>query len=74
MAITQAICNPFKKQLLEADMNFKSGDFEKTIELGEPLLEKTRKEEHSQLSKMSGESYFNLEKYKEATPHLKNDK
>jgi len=24
MAITQAICNTFKKQLLEADMNFKS--------------------------------------------------
>ena len=24
MAITQAICNSFKKQLLEADMNFKS--------------------------------------------------
>ena len=23
MAITQAICNSFKKQLLEADMNFK---------------------------------------------------
>jgi|TARA_R110000751_G_scaffold42912_2_gene99331 hypothetical protein len=29
MAITQAICNPFKKQLLEADMNFKSSGGDK---------------------------------------------
>lgn len=56
------------------DMNFKSGDFEKSIELGVPLLKKTKKEEHSQLSKIVGESYFNLEKYEEATPHLKNYK
>jgi len=29
MAITQAICNAFKKQLLEADMNFKSASGDK---------------------------------------------
>ena len=29
MAITQAICNTFKKQLLEADMNFKSSSGDK---------------------------------------------
>ena len=29
MAITQAICNSFKKQLLEADMNFKSSGGDK---------------------------------------------
>ena len=29
MAITQAICNTFKKQLLEADMNFKSSGGDK---------------------------------------------
>ena len=56
------------------DMNFKSGDFEKAIELGVPLLKKSKKEEHSQLSKIVGESYFNLAKYEMATPHLKNYK
>ena len=57
-----------------ADMNFKAGKFEKAIEQGEPLLAKTKREEHSQLSKIIGESYFNLEKYAEAIPHLKNYK
>ncbi len=57
-----------------ADMNFKLGKFEKAIELGEPLLATTKRDEHSQLSKIIGESYFNLEKYDEAIPHLKNYK
>ena len=54
-----------------ADMNFKLGKFETAIEKGEPLLEKSRGLEHSEISKIVGESYFNLQKYKEAIPHLK---
>ncbi|OIQ36245.1 MAG: hypothetical protein BM563_11170 [Bacteroidetes bacterium MedPE-SWsnd-G1] len=57
-----------------ADMNFKAGKFETAIEKGEPLLERSKREEHSQLSKIIGESYFNLNKYAEAIPHLKNYK
>ncbi len=57
-----------------ADMNFKLGKFEKAIEHGLPLLKKSRRTEHSEISKIVGESYFNLQKYKEAIPHLKNYK
>ncbi|AOW21735.1 tetratricopeptide repeat protein [Urechidicola croceus] len=57
-----------------ADMNFKSGKFEKAIELGEPLLATAKKTEHSEISKIVGESYFNLKKYEEAIPHLTNYK
>jgi TolA-binding protein len=57
-----------------ADMNFKLGKFEKAIEHGLPLLQKSKRTEHSEISKIVGESYFNLQKYKEAIPHLKNYK
>lgn len=54
-----------------ADMNFKLGKFETAIEKGEPLLTKSRGLEHSEISKIVGESYFNLLKYDKAIPHLK---
>ena len=57
-----------------ADMNFKLGKFEKAIEHGLPLLKKSKRTEHSEISKIVGESYFNLQKYEEAIPHLKNYK
>lgn len=57
-----------------ADMNFKLGNFDKAIEYGAPLLEKSRGIEHSEISKILGESYFNLEKYNQAIFHLKNYK
>ena len=57
-----------------ADMNFKLGKFEIAIEKGEPLLAKSKGLEHSEISKIVGESYFNLQKYNEAIPHLKNYK
>ena len=57
-----------------ADMNFKLGKFEKAIEHGLPLLEKAKRIEHSEISKIVGESYFNLQKYDEAILHLKNYK
>ncbi|MDD3721777.1 MAG: tetratricopeptide repeat protein [Lutibacter sp.] len=57
-----------------ADMNFKLGKFDKAIENGLPLLQKAKGIEHSEISKIVGESYFNLQKYEEAIPHLKNYK
>jgi TolA-binding protein len=57
-----------------ADMNFKLGKFEKAIEHGLPLLQKAKRTEHSEISKIVGESYFNQQKYEEAIPHLKNYK
>ncbi|PKP28795.1 MAG: hypothetical protein CVU01_03245 [Bacteroidetes bacterium HGW-Bacteroidetes-18] len=57
-----------------ADMNFKLGNFDKAIEYGLALLPKAKGIEHSEISKIVGESYFNLQKFEEAIPHLKNYK
>lgn len=57
-----------------ADMNFKLGKFDKAIEHGLPLLPKSKGIEHSEISKIVGESYFNLQKFEEAIPHLNNYK
>lgn len=57
-----------------ADMNFKLGKFNKAIDYAKPLLEKAIRLEHSELSKIVGESYFNLEKYEEAIPYLQDYK
>jgi TolA-binding protein len=55
------------------DMSFNKGEFETTIEQGVPLLKKTkRRDEFSELSKIIGESYFNLKRYEEALPYLNN--
>lgn len=55
----------------QADMNFKLGNFEKAIQLGKEQFDKSNPKEKSELAKIIGESYFNLEKYKEAIPYLK---
>ncbi|WP_299112974.1 tetratricopeptide repeat protein [uncultured Winogradskyella sp.] len=60
-----------KLNYYQADLNFKLGKFEKAIALAEEQLPKSNEEETSELSKIIGESYFNLEKYKEAIPYLK---
>jgi TolA-binding protein len=57
-----------------ADMNFKLGNFDKAIENGLPLLPKSKGIEHSEISKIVGESYFNLQKFDEAIPYLNNYK
>ncbi|MDP2069802.1 MAG: tetratricopeptide repeat protein [Lutibacter sp.] len=57
-----------------ADMNFKLGKFDKAIEHGLPLLPKSKGIEHSEISKIVGESYFNLQKFEESIPHLNNYK
>ena len=52
------------------DMNFKLGNFKKAIELGLPLLKTSNPNDQSEISKIIGESYFNLNNYADAIPHL----
>jgi tetratricopeptide (TPR) repeat protein len=54
----------------QADLNFKLGNFEKAIELAKEQLPTSDEAEVSELSKVIGESYFNLEQYQEAIPFL----
>ena len=63
----------YKNELnyFQADLNFKLGAFEKAINVAKKALEKADKNESSELSKIIGESYFNLKKYNEAIPYLK---
>ncbi|UOB16525.1 tetratricopeptide repeat protein [Abyssalbus ytuae] len=55
----------------QADMNFKSGEFEKALKEALQQLPRADRNEQSELNKIIGESYFNLEKYEEAIPYLK---
>ncbi len=57
-----------------ANIKFKTGKFQEAIDTAEPFLAKADRNQHSEISKIIGESYFNLEKYEEAIPHLKNYK
>ncbi len=54
----------------QADMNFKLGRFEEAIILAKPSLKGADKKETSELSKIIGESYFNLKDYRSALPFL----
>jgi tetratricopeptide (TPR) repeat protein len=53
------------------DISFKSGSFERCIKVGKELLKTAKRKEASEISKIIGESYFNLKKYEEAIPYLK---
>ncbi|CAL2104835.1 Tetratricopeptide repeat-containing protein [Tenacibaculum sp. 190524A02b] len=54
------------------DISFKAGRFDKSVQIGEKLLETSKdKKEVSQISKIIGESYFNLKQYEKAIPYLK---
>jgi len=55
----------------QADMNFKLGDFQKAIDLGLEQYDTAEPRDKSELSKIIGESYFNLGNYAEAIPYLK---
>jgi TolA-binding protein len=60
-----------KLSYYQADLNFKLGKFDKAIELAQGQLLNSRGVEASELSKIIGESYFNLQKYTEAIPYLR---
>ncbi len=53
------------------DISFKSGQFERCVNVGQELLKTAKKKDISEISKIIGESYFNLKKYQEAIPFLK---
>lgn len=53
------------------DISFKSGKFERCIKVGEELLKDAKRKDGSEISKIVGESYFNLQKYAESIPFLK---
>ncbi|MGB0185477.1 MAG: tetratricopeptide repeat protein [Flavobacteriaceae bacterium] len=63
----------YKNELnyFQADLNFKLGAFDKAIDVAQKALVKANKNESSELSKIIGESYFNLKNYSEAIPYLK---
>jgi len=60
-----------KLSYFKADMNFKSGDFQKAIDAGLAAMPKSNASEKSELNKIIGESYFNLQQYDKALPYLK---
>src|SRR5690554_7320588 len=59
-----------KLSYYQADLNFKLGKFEEAIALAKEQLPNSDRNEVSELNKIVGESYFNLEKYAEAIPYL----
>ena len=59
-----------KLSYFQADMNFKLGNFKKAIDLGLAALPKSNPTEQSELNKIIGESYFNLNEYAAALPFL----
>ena len=52
------------------DISFKAGKFNRCIAVGSKLLKTVKRKEKSNISKILGESYFNLKKYKESIPYL----
>jgi TolA-binding protein len=59
-----------KLSYYQADMSFKLGYFQKAIELGDKAMANSNAVERSELSKIIGESYFNLKQYDKAVPYL----
>lgn len=59
-----------KLSYYQADMNFKLGNFQKAIDLGQTAMNKSNEIEKSELNKIIGESYFNLKQYGKAIPYL----
>nr|WP_199003228.1 tetratricopeptide repeat protein [Flavobacterium sp. ASV13] len=59
-----------KLSYYQADMNFKLGNFQKAIDLGQTAMAKSNALEKSELNKIIGESYFNLKQYGKAIPFL----
>ena len=60
-----------KLSYFQADMSFKSGEFQKAIDLGMVAMKNSNASEKSELNKIIGESYFNLNQYDKALPYLK---
>ena len=48
------------------DISFQKGEFERCVVIGKRLIKSKKFENSSEISKIIGESYFNLKKYREA--------
>ena len=59
-----------KMNYYQADMNFKLGNFEEAIALAKKQMAKGDRKEKSELSKIIGESYFQLKQYDNAITFL----
>lgn len=59
-----------KLSYFKADMHFKLGEFQKAIDAGIGAMPKSNASEKSELNKIIGESYFNLQQYDKALPYL----
>ncbi|MGL2964774.1 tetratricopeptide repeat protein [Flavobacterium sp. RSB2_4_14] len=59
-----------KLSYFKADMHFKLGEFQKAIDAGIAAIPKSNASEKSELNKIIGESYFNLQQYDKALPYL----
>ncbi len=73
IASFENISNSSQKEDLnyfQADMNFRLGRFDKAIELAKKALINSKNKERSELSKIIGESYFNIKSYSKAIPFL----
>ncbi len=57
-----------KLSYYQADMNFKLGNFQEAIDLAKKQLDKANRTELSELNKIIGESYFNLEAVQHSHP------
>jgi tetratricopeptide (TPR) repeat protein len=53
-----------------ANIRFKTGKFQEAIDAAIPLLEKSNPKQRSEISKIIGESYFNLGEYDKAIEYL----
>lgn len=63
-----------KMDYYQADMNFKLGKFDEAIALAKKQMAKNDRKEKSELSKIIGESYFNMGQYANAIPYLEDYK
>lgn len=54
----------------KATIKFKTGQFKKAIAIAEPYLKNAKRKQKSDVAKILGESYFNLEQYDKAIPYL----
>lgn len=59
-----------KIDYLLADIYFSLKEFQRAIDVGTKSIDKAKPNEKSELSKIIGESYFNLGKYEKAIPYL----
>ena len=53
-----------------ANIKFKTGKFQEAIDAAKPLLKESSPIQASEISKIIGESYFNLNEYENAIPYL----